>query len=312
MDEELPPRPTADARELYEALRDHHGPDAFGSVVAPWLAHATAVGHRAWLAKAAESLCQEDSSRPRHLRAELSWELYALSRVSDVLLLPHQPPPDAGDETPRARRMRTLDQQSALDPAEYLQLFTGLGLVPFRETGSFDPFLHEIVEVEQAEDPEEPVRVTGAVWPGLWLGPLLFSRAGVRVRAGARHAERGVADRSPLYWTFLRRHRPTVDLSQGWGGNSQWRTEFRLDHRTSAGGRVNADGRQDIDAPENLDPAEALLTPVERRQLVLNRCLLRTPENAAALASHTSWETDFYPYGWRLPSSGEAPDRTTR
>ncbi|MGW2838830.1 hypothetical protein ACWCWD_13640 [Streptomyces sp. NPDC001493] len=309
MDEGLPP---ADARELYEALRDHHGPDAFGAVVAPWLARATAVGHRAWLARAAESLSQEYSSQPGDLRMELGWELYALSRVSDLLLLPHQPPPDAGDETPRARRMRTLDQQSALGPAQYLQLFTGLGLVPFQETGPFDPFLHEIVEVEQAEDPEEPVRVTGTVWPGLWLGPLLFSRAGVRVRAGARHAERGVADRSPLYWTFLRRHRPTVDLSQGWGGNSQWRTGFRLDHRTSTGRRVNADGRQDIDAPENLDPSEALLTPSERRQLLINRCLLRTPENAAALASYTSWEMDFYPYGWRLPRPGEADGRATR
>lgn len=97
-----------------------------------------------------------------------------------------------------------------------------------------------------------------------------------------------MADRSPLYWTFLRRHRPTVDLSQGWGSNSQWRTGFRLDHRTSTGRRVNADGRHDIDAPENLDPSETLLTPAERRQLLRNRCLLRTPENASALAPYAS------------------------
>jgi len=299
-----------DARELFAALRDHEGPDAFGAVVTPWLARAV-VGYRAWLAKAAESLCHEEFDGPAALREDMSWELYALSRVSDVLLLAHQPPYEAGDEAPWAHRLQPLDHWPTLGLEQYLHLFTGLGLMPFHETGSFDPFLHEIVEVEQAEDPEEPVRVTEVVWPGLWLGPLLFSRAGVRVRAGTRHAERSVADRSPLYWTFLRRHRPTVDQSHGWGHNSQWRTAFRLDHRTPTGRRVNADGCQDIDnAGGDLSPTEALLTPAERRELVLNRSLLRTPENAAALASDTSWETNLYPFDWRLPSS-EKPGRAT-
>ncbi|MER5851332.1 hypothetical protein ABT126_31005 [Streptomyces sp. NPDC002012] len=80
----------------------------------------------------------------------------------------------------------------------------------------FDSFLHEIVDVEQADDPHAPIRITQIVWPGLMLGQLLFSRAGVRVRAGANHAQCGVADRPPLYWTYLRRHRSTVDLSHGW------------------------------------------------------------------------------------------------
>ncbi|MCX5400970.1 hypothetical protein [Streptomyces sp. NBC_00102] len=308
MDEEEPP---ADARDLYQELLDHSGPDAFGAVVAPWLAHAGA-GYPAWAARAAESLCREDFRGPADLRRAMSWELYALSRVSDVLLLAHQPPPDPEVEAPWARRTRSLDGWPALGLEQYLHLFTALGLEPFRPTGPFDPFLHEIVEVEQAEDPEEAARVTGTVWPGLWLGPLLFSRAGVRVRAGAHHAERGVADRSPLHWTFLRRHRPTVDLSQGWGGNSQWRTDFRLDHLTPTGRRVNAGGRRDIDdGGENPDPAEALLTPAERRELLLNRCLLRTPENLAALtATGASWAVDLFPYDWRLPAAGN-PGRTT-
>ncbi|MEU1090943.1 hypothetical protein ABZ401_29735 [Streptomyces sp. NPDC005892] len=299
-----------DARELYEALLGHDGPGVFGTVVAPWLASAGA-GYRTWLARATEWLCQEGSDGPAGLRNEVSWELYALSRVSDVLLLAHQPPPDAVVDAAWAHsphapaHSRSFDGWPAISLDQYLHLFTGLGLVPFREAGPFDPFLHEIVEVEQAEDPEQAVRVTGTVWPGLWLGPLLFSRAGVRVRAGARHAERGVADRSPLYWTFLRRHRPTVDLSQGWGGNSRWRTGFRLDHRTPTGRRVNADGHQDMEAEEgNLDPSDALLTPAERQQLVRNRCLLRTPHDVAALAaSDVSWALNFFPFNWRLPSS---------
>ncbi|MFJ5265815.1 hypothetical protein ACIQAC_35680 [Streptomyces sp. NPDC088387] len=293
-----------DAFGLFVALRDHEGPDAFGAVVTPWLARAVA-GYRDRLAKAATSLCREDFEPPAALRGEMSWELYALSRVSDVLLLSHQPPYEAGGEAPWAHRLHPLDQWPALGLGQYLHLFTALGLVPFQETESFDPFLHEIVEVEQTQDPQEPIRVTEVVWPGLWLGPLLFSRAGVRVRAGARHAERGRADRSPLYWTFLRRHRPTVDQSHGWGSHAQWRTELRLDYRTPTGRRINADGHLDIDTADgDPSPAEAPLTPAERRELLRNRCLLRTPAYTAP-PSDAGWESDLYPFDWRLRFGGE-------
>lgn len=285
----------AGARELFEALTDHEGPDPYGTVVATWLSQAE-VGYRAQLAQAADRLCRETFDGPATVRDELSWELYALSRVSEVLLLPFQPPSGMGDETPWISAL----EQEPTGTRDYLHLFTRLGMVPFEGTSAFDPFRHEIVEVEQAADPDEPVRVTEVVWPGLWLGPLLFSRAGVRVRAGARHAERGVADRSPLYWAFVRRHRPTVDLSHGWGHNSQWRTDFRLDYRTEAGERVNADGREDIDAAA-YSPG-ALLTPGERRELLRNRCLLRTPANTATLGPLSSWATDLFPFDWRMPA----------
>jgi hypothetical protein len=97
---------------------------------------------------------------------------------------------------------------------EYLDLFTSLGMTPGYDT-AFDPFLHEIVEVEQDDDPSAPIQVEEVLWPSLMLGQMLFNRAGVRVRAGALYAQHGVADRSQIYWTFLRRHRPTVDLSHG-------------------------------------------------------------------------------------------------
>ncbi|MBO4258940.1 hypothetical protein [Streptomyces griseorubiginosus] len=60
-----------------------------------------------------------------------------------------------------------------------------------------------------AADPEEPIRITGVVWPGLWMGE-----------------------------AHRRRHRPTVDRSMGWGHSSQWRTDIRVDLRTENG--VNA------------------------------------------------------------------------
>ncbi|MFE0509874.1 hypothetical protein [Streptomyces sp. NPDC058964] len=276
--------PEAGARQLFEGLLGHEGPDAYATVVGPWSARA-GDGYRDLLTMAAAVPARPASDgpdvRPRHLL----WELYALSRVSDVLLLSFQPPGHDHWDGPGV----TTDQ--------YLDLFTGLGAVPFEETAVFDPFLHEIVEVEQAADPDEPVVITGLVWPGLWLGSVLFGRAGVRVRAGVRHAERGVADRSPLYWTHRRRHRPTVDLSRGWGHNSQWRTDFRVDLRTGAGDRANAEGTAHVDDVEDGTP-EALLTAAERRDLLRHRCLVRTPVRAAELAGAPGWETDLFPFDW--------------
>jgi hypothetical protein len=296
------------ARGLYRSLRDGAaGQDAYATVVAPWLGRAQD-GYRAALAQAASRLCREPFDGPRTEREDLSWEFYALSRVSDVLLLAFQPPlqpaPGSTGGVPFAHELHPPEQWPEVETAQYLELFTGLGMEPFTDTGAFDPFLHEIVEVEQAQDPDEPVSVTELLWPGLWLGPLLFSRAGVRVRAGIRHAERGVADRFPMYWTFLRRNRPTVDLSLGWGHNSQWRTDFRVDHRTAAGDRrVNAGVDEDIDSDEAVGEPGTLLTPEERRELVRNRCLLRTPSNAAALAGTSHWEREIFPFDWRLPEA---------
>ncbi|MEU6374851.1 hypothetical protein [Streptomyces sp. NPDC046909] len=269
----------ANARMLFQAVRDHEGAGVYAAVVDPWLARAQ-LAYREVLTTGVELLAATAVDGPDERCGDLLWELYALSRVSDVLLVGFQPPGEHAGVWPAVSR------------DEYVRLFTGLGLTPFEEPEVFDPFLHEIVEVEQAEDPDEPIRVTDVVWPGLWFGSLLFGRAGVRVRAGVRHAVCGVADRSPLYWTYLRRHRPTVDLSQGWGHNSQWRTDFRVDLRTAAGDEVNACGREDIDA---LDWQAQELSPGERRELLRHRCLVRTPADAAALAE----SAEFFPFDWR-------------
>ncbi|MFJ9446206.1 hypothetical protein ACIRRH_30750 [Kitasatospora sp. NPDC101235] len=271
------------ARTLYERLLDHDGP--YEDDIDRWLAGPEAPGYRDRLRTAAVHhtswWADKDAGGQR-----LVEELYALSRVADVLL---------------------LDPQLPL----YLGLFTALGMAPFESAARFDPFLHEIVEVERAEDPQAPIEILDVRWPGLMLGELLFNRAGVRVRAGAAHAERGVADHFPLYWTFHRAHRPTCDLSHGWGGNSQWRTDFRLDYRTAGGDLLNVaeagsvDGRPDLGHYRDLGPEERLLTPAERRELLRHRCLLRTPEAAGELAASPGWERELFPYEWRLPD-GEA------
>ncbi|WP_051712108.1 hypothetical protein [Streptomyces sp. NRRL S-350] len=268
------------ARALYEALLDTDGPAE--DVIGPWLDQEGADDYRDRLRTASTHhhwWGDEDGQ-------ELLQELYALGRVSDVLLLHPELP---------CR----------------LRLFTALGMTPFEDATPFDPFLHEIVEVEQAADPQAPIEVLAVRHPGLMLGELLFSRAGVRIRAGAAHAQLGVADRFPLYWTFRRADRRTHDLSHNWGGNSQWRTDFRLDYRTSGGDHLNVaengsvDGRPDLGHYQDLTPDERLLTPAERRELLRHRCLLRAPQAATELAGSPGWEDDLFPYEWRLPD-GEA------
>ena len=108
------------------------------------------------------------------------------------------------------------------------------------------------------------------------FGELLFSRSGVRVRAGARHAVAGVADRSTLHEVFLRRHRDTSDGSLGWGHNSQWKTDFRRDYVTHDAQHFNVDGQIDIAGPIDRagSPSEA-----EMRDLVRHRCLVRHTTN---------------------------------
>ncbi|MFD2356653.1 hypothetical protein ACFSTC_56460 [Nonomuraea ferruginea] len=59
----------------------------------------------------------------------------------------------------------------------------------------FHPFFHEVAEVRQADDPDEPPSIAEERWPGYMMGSMLLTRAGVIVTAGARHL---VAGGSPI------------------------------------------------------------------------------------------------------------------
>jgi hypothetical protein len=201
-------------------------------------------------------------------------KLYGLSRVSDYLI-----------------------ERFSVDGgcATHTEFFSAIGLVPFEHAGAFSPFHHEIVAVVQ--DPSATgVTVEEVLWPGLWFGDLLFSRAGVRVRAPRHLVDATVATTSTLYFTFRRRGRPTDDLSHGWGSNSQWRTAFPRFYSDQDGLHLNWDGETDIGGdPPALRPGWSLqeTEPLDqRRELLLHRCLVRGPLPAD--------EGDRFPYGDRL------------
>lgn len=285
------------ARELYEQLSDYEGDDAYRDVITPWLDRSLP-GYRARLEPAAVHGRWWPRDHPGNGNYTLLEELYALSRVNDVLLLGFQPDLAHSPERPGDRQPHRVDGWPTISADQYLEFFSALGMTR-SDQPRFDPFLHEIAAVRQTEDPNAPIQIDHRLWPALMLGEMLFSRAGVLVRAGTSHAEHGTADRFPLYWTFRRRHRPTADLSHGWGHNSQWATDFRRDYRTPQADHLNVDGYIDPDEPDD-DGSALLLTPAERRDLIRHRGLLRPPRESRALDQQDHWQANLRPYDWRL------------
>ncbi|MGW4380178.1 hypothetical protein [Kitasatospora sp. NPDC004531] len=279
-------------RELYKSLvrMESDGParpllDAWQARVLP--------AYPAWLARAAAfDTFSALSARDADL---LECELFALARVSDAMTLGFQPPYDG----------REANDRPWLDPdrEQYLGFFATLGMTEVGAADGFDPFLHEIAELVPAEDPDAPIELLDVLWPGLFLGELLFTRAGVRVRAGAHVAEPGWADTSPLYWANRRRGRRPVDLSHGWGSNSQWSTSHRMDFRTADGDRWNV-----VRDPERVSDhcvERHAMTLAEAESLVKHRCLLRRPAGLPALVADSQGAADLWPFNWQLPEPAE-------
>jgi hypothetical protein len=167
--------------------------------------------------------------------------LSACSRISELLLLtqqrvwdyvhpplPRWTPERAAQHKEWMRDLGIPQGTPSISLEERNAWLRSLGLTEL-EQPTFPPFYHEIVEVEQAPDPDEPIRLLAILWPGFLLGQMLFCRAGVRIRAGERVAQQNLAEHSRLCWAFVRNNRPTTDASHGWGHNAQWSTDFRRD-----------------------------------------------------------------------------------
>ncbi len=190
------------------------------------------------------------------------WNLYALSRVNDLLLM--------------SFRSSAVDAKlPTISHGEYESFFTAIGF-NLTQIGAFNPLHHEIVRVEQAADDNEPIQVYEQLWPELMLGQMVFSRAGVSVLGGRNHIKKEVAEHSTLYFSFWRANRKTSDLSMGWGHNSQWRTNFRRDYQVGKTCIYNVDGITQLKAHDSSSLDEDGLTMAERIEHCRFRCLVVT------------------------------------
>jgi hypothetical protein len=253
-------------RELYFALRRYIGSEAYVDVLVPWV---TTRG--GWIQDLLAPLRTYGGWwREEYVFGDLLEQAYVLSRVNDVLLLGSQPPLPESAGLPFAHHLHLDEEWPHINAEQYLSFFARLDMTVIRTT-VFDPFLHEIVAVEQSDAPDDPIEIMEIVWPSLMWGDMLFSRSGVRVRAGTNHAVTGIADQSTLHEVFLRRYRHTSDMSLGWGHNSQWKTDFRRDYLTSDAYHLNIDGTDNVDEPGD----QSGLTLDQRNELLRHRCVVR-------------------------------------
>jgi hypothetical protein len=64
--------------------------------------------------------------------------------------------------------------------------------------------------------------------------------------------------RSRVYFAYARRNRLTHDPSEGWGSNSQWRTNFRRDYLLDGVRYYNVDGKPKRKPDEDLSEADRM------------------------------------------------------
>lgn len=257
-------------RALYDDIYDYDGTALFDHLVKPWLR--ANESERTWL----EEMARRRGEPLPAVTIEESWRLYALSRIVNLLQLGLEPAPAAGGEN----HGPTIEPVSRGEYAEFMETL-GMRKIERRE---FHPFFHEVVTVEQEADPRTAARITHEYWPGYMLGPLLITRAGCGVAAGPAVMRKELAERSALYWTLTRRNRPTEELSHGWGSNSQWRTEFRLDYLF--GRRLCYNAGAPARPNVNRGERDEELTPSEKLELLRFRCFVTCGKR----------DTDRWPY----------------
>lgn len=268
-------------REIYTEIADYEGERLFEDCLAPFVPQAKKL-----MPPLQRYRKRNSAENPYTVDKEDLWDFYALSRINDFLI---------------CKLPESLSQD------DYIRFFTDLGFASLLPTG-FSPFFTEVVEVAEMDEASDPL-ASQVFWMGLVFGSMLFSRAGIRVLCKPAYLLKEIADKSPLYFTYRRLNRPTVDLSMGWGHNSQWATQFRRDYFEKNVFHYNVDGRFDLDVNYQKVRAAALpgidfdeITLEQRIELLTNRCFIRTP----------NLSTDLWPFDDRWTEVVEPRELNSR
>ena len=257
------------ARELYHSLLKYDGTAAHTEVLQPWLARNRE--EACWIRNFGNRLGNPiPAAEPGDL-----YRLYALSRVCETLILGFQQGQADGCDWPGL----------VISKAQYASFVDAVGLTIVHPT-RYTPFHHEVVNLEVSREPlMEPVLLS-TEWPCLMIGSMLFMRAGATVLANEHQLAVGVADATTIYWSHRRKNRPTNDLSDGWGSNSQWRTGIRRDYHFHEWFYFNVDAPCDLAALPEGTIDGCSLSKAERIELLINRSFVTT----------TKPHDDLFPY----------------
>lgn len=172
------------------------------------------------------------------------FELYALNRVLDVLTLQFQTNNHAIETTIHANSEWLETKISVLEYIEFNHL---IGLETFTPE-SFHTFNCEIMDVQAGS---HDFKIIEEFFPAVKLKNLIIKRAGVKLTLNPTFYDLELINQAAIYWTYWRKNKKFFDLSQGWGVNSQWGTDFRLDLETKDCFIYNILGEQDLNTPNS-------------------------------------------------------------
>jgi len=257
----------------FETILDFKAEDFFESVIKKWIVENDYKNY-------ISNISNKISGRKNELLQEDIWELYALSRVLDLLTLPFQTDNDADDSDWKGPRITV---------AEYIEFNNLLGLeitTPF----SFKPFNCEIIEAQIGMNDFEIIECN---FPAVKLNNLMIKKAGVKILLNPDKFNLNLINKSSIYWAFRRKNRKYFDLSQGWGSNSQWRTDLRLDIETENSYIYNVTGRFNLNSP-TIELTEEL----NQQDLELNEAVELTVFRH--FMKCTKDDSDLFPYYFRF------------
>ncbi len=257
----------------FETILDFKAEDFFESVIKKWIVENDYKNY-------ISNISNKISGRKNELLQEDIWELYALSRVLDLLTLPFQTDNDADDSDWKGPRITV---------AEYIEFNNLLGLeitTPF----SFKPFNCEIIEAQIGMNDFEIIECN---FPAVKLNNLMIKKAGVKILLNPDKFNLNLINKASIYWAFRCKNRKYFDLSQGWGSNSQWRTDLRLDIETENSYIYNVTGRFNLNSP-TIELTEEL----NQQDLELNEAVELTVFRH--FMKCTKDDSDLFPYYFRF------------
>ena len=262
------------SRDLHDKILAFEGDGLFERILRPWIQDNKYNEYNFGISdKAGDTRIEIDAS-PDDL-----CELYALTRVLDLLTLRFQPDNKAdGSEW----------KGPEIDLQEYKKFCGQIGLEVLYPD-SFNTFNCEII---QAIEGEGTLQIIECFYPAVKRKNIMIKRAGIKIALDPTTFNIERVNTVPIYWAYRRKNRPYFDLSQGWGNNSQWNTQMRVDIETDGSFIYNQNGKLDL---TNITPQ--VLNELKEQRLELYEAI-ELAKYRHFFTSNNS-DKDLFPYDFR-------------
>lgn len=258
--------------DLYYKILKFEGEELYESVLKNW---AIENDYKKYTASISNKIQTDKTS----LLQEDIWELYALTRVLDLLTLRFQPNNITEDSEWSSAK---------LSISEYVEFNNLIGLDTIFAT-SFNAFDCEILEAHVGEN---DFQINECLFPAVRLENLMLKRAGVKISLNPKNHNLTLVNNASIYWAFRRKNRRYLDLSQGWGSNSQWRTDIRLDIETNNSFIYNLKGTLNLN-----NPTTEQLYYIEEQGLEIEEAIELT--KFRHFITSTKDDSDLFPYDFK-------------